>query len=215
MLNCQFCGKTFNSNKSLKRHEPKCEYIDLTCKFCGKICKNYASYIQHTSRCTSNPDRYVQSFSENTRKILAEQARNIVWTDEMRKKHSIAMKKAVENNPDSYSTSNVSGRVKNIEYNGNTFKGTWELQVAKSLDDANIKYTNSVYGIPYFWNETNSWHTYFPDFYLPEYDLYVEVKGYQRERDLDKWSSVENLIVLKGSEINALQKGKSIIEYIT
>lgn len=50
--------------------------------------------------------------------------------------------------------------------------------------------------------------TYFPDFYLPNLDLYIEVKGYERERDLAKWSQFpEKLIVLKKQEIEEIKKG--------
>lgn len=42
-------------------------------------------------------------------------------------------------------------------------------------------------------------------FYLPELDLYIEVKGYERERDLAKWKVVPNLRVFKLKEINAIK----------
>ena len=56
------------------------------------------------------------------------------------------------------------------------------------------------------WN--NSEHIYFPDFYLPEYNYYIEVKGYQRERDLYKWQSVEHLIIIKQKEIENIRNNK-------
>jgi len=49
-------------------------------------------------------------------------------------KQSLAMKKAVRENPDSYSKNNVCGRVKLYDYKGIKVKGTWELKVAKWLD---------------------------------------------------------------------------------
>jgi len=63
------------------------------------------------------------------------------------------MKKAVLKNPESYSANNVSGRTKNIKYKNTTLKGSWELLVAKWLDNNNIKWTNIIKGIPYIWNE--------------------------------------------------------------
>ena len=43
------------------------------------------------------------------------------------------------------------------------------------------------------------------DFYLPDFDLFIEVKGYQTERDLQKWGSVKNLVVFKLDEIKKIK----------
>jgi len=114
------------------------------------------------------------------------------------------MKRIVADDPESYSTNNVSGRVKNIEYNGYKVKGSWELIVAQVLDKYNITWTNNVSGYEYYWNGTK--HLYFPDFYLPEYNVFIEVKGYQRDRDLCKWKDFPyDLMILKENEINELK----------
>ena len=89
-----------------------------------------------------------------------------------------------------------------------TFKGTWELIVAEFLFENNIKFTNEVKPIEYLWSEDNKIHLYFPDFYLPEIDKFIEVKGFERQRDIDKWSSFENeesLIILKDNEIKQIK----------
>lgn len=33
---------------------------------------------------------------------------------------------------------------------------------------------------------------YTPDFYLPDLDLYIEVKGYETDKDRSKWSQFTN-----------------------
>lgn len=106
---------------------------------------------------------------------------------------------AVKRNPESYAASNVSGRTQIYDFDGLRFKGTWELKVAITLKSAGISYTNILDPIEYQWQ--NKPHLYFPDFYLIDYDLYIEVKGYERERDLAKWHGVKNLVVLKKPEI--------------
>lgn len=59
-------------------------------------------------------------------------------------------------------------------------------------------------GFDYIWNGEP---TYYPDFYLPEFDTYVEIKGYKTERDVAKWSHFpKKMIVLMKSEINLIQK---------
>jgi hypothetical protein len=147
-------------------------------------------------------------------RIAGKITNEIYWTDEKRKEHSIRMKEKVRSNPESYSSSNVSGRVKLYEYNGAKLKGTWELIIAKLLDEQQIKWTNKVTPIEYYWND--SWHLYFPDFYLIELDKYIEVKGYKRDRDEVKWSFVKKpLVLIQKNEIKALKsKEKNILEFI-
>lgn len=139
-------------------------------------------------------------------------------TEEYKLEQSKIMKEVVKNNPDSYSSKNVSGRVKNYKrlFYGEEFifKGKWELLVAEKLFESDIKFTNEIQPIEYFWEESGKNHLYFPDFYLPEIDLYIEVKGYQRDRDLDKWASLDNLIVLKEKEINMLKNNISMSNLI-
>ena len=83
--------------------------------------------------------------------------------------------------------------------------GTWELEVAMFLDRKNIRWTNIINPFQYFWDGKT--RNYFPDFYLDEYDLYIEVKGNQTDRDVAKWSVVKNLMIIKKSEIYNLKDG--------
>lgn len=164
--------------KLLKKIEP--------CKFCNKIPRKPDT---HADICRKNP---------NNKKTK-------IWTDEDRLKHSAIMKKVVEANPDSYSKNNVCGRVKIEEYNGESFHGKWEVMFAKWLDENGISWARKVEPLKYEWN--GKWHLYFPDFYLPEMDVYVEVKGYETERDRCKWKAVPNLIVIKQVDINKIKAG--------
>lgn len=137
-------------------------------------------------------------------KKSSKEINNEYWTEEKRKEHSLLMSKIVKERPDSYSKNNVSGRAKIIDYNGKKLKGKWELQIAELLDKYKIDWTNDIEPIPYFWN--NNWHLYFPDFYLIKQNKFIEVKGYERERDRKKWENVNNLIVIKEKEIEILKK---------
>ena len=205
------------------------EYI---CQYCGKQCKNANSLIQHEIRCKENPNKIDMSYiktghskghkgtnqfikakelglekpdiSEYTRYKIGTAWRGKQHTDEEKKKISEGIRKAIINNPESYSSSNVNGRIKHYEYNNVILDGKWELEVAKFLDTNNIKWEKPNKGIPYNWN--NSVHLYFPDFYLPEFNYYIEVKGYQRDRDINKWNAVDNLIIIKENEINEIRK---------
>jgi hypothetical protein len=207
----------------------------MNCKFCEKPCKNDNSLRNHERLCKKNPNKQevVSNFivynkkrkylnikgsnhytkakelglpkpliSEETRKKISETSKNRVWTEEQKRKHSESMKSAVKSYPDSYTKNNVVGRVKNIEYNGVKLKGGWEIIVAKWLDENNVRWEHETKSFDYEWNGIRK---YYPDFYLPDFDLFIEVKGYQTERDLHKWESVKNLVVFKLDEIKKIK----------
>lgn len=180
MFICQHCGLKFEGRQQMYGH----------------------SAVHTPRKPLSSEDK--RKLSEMGRKSMLKH-NSTYWTAENKKKHSDIMKQKVHDHPESYSSKNVSGRVKMLEYNGNVFKGNWEKTVAVYLDKNNIRWSNKIDPIKYHWN--NSIHLYFPDFYLPEYDLYVEVKGYERERDRCKWKAVPNLIVLKKEDIHQINKG--------
>jgi hypothetical protein len=134
----------------------------FNCKFCGKCWSSKRSKSFHENRCHENPNRIIGENQYTKAKklgidppILSEDSRDRIrkaaiiqsktrWTPEARKRHSDIMKRAVLNNPDSYSKNNVCGRVKIIDYRGYKLKGGWELIVAKWLDLNNIKWKTEV-----------------------------------------------------------------------
>ena len=79
--------------------------------------------------------------------------------------------------------------------------GNWEVEFAKLLDEKDIKwiYTNDKFDYVY----ENKIHKYNPDFYLPEFDTYIEIKGYPTKRDYAKWSTsnINNLNIFFGDDL--------------
>lgn len=62
-----------------------------------------------------------------------------------------------------------------INYKGIMLDSSWELALAKRLDDKNIKWIRPS-AIP--WIDKNGiTHNYFPDFYLPEHNLLLDPKN--------------------------------------
>ena len=64
--------------------------------------------------------------------------------------------------------------IKKILYNGIGMCSSWEVEYAKYLDKNNIKW---LYEPKRFYFKDC---TYLPDFYLPETDTYIEIKGWWR-----------------------------------
>ena len=197
----------------------------LNCKFCTKVCKSPNSLRNHERMCKLNENRKLPNIDYSTRKTsnqylkgtakplsvetlaLIRKNKAIYWTAERRAAQSELKKKTmpltVALHSDSYSSNNVCGRAKKSMYKDQLMHSSWELEVAMWFDDQNIKWSRTTPGFKYEWN--NSIRTYFPDFYLPEYDVYVEVKGYETDRDCCKWKAVPGLVVLKIKEVKQIR----------
>jgi hypothetical protein len=147
--------------------------------------------------------------SDDTKAKISKKLKGKKLTSDHKNNIKKGMMEAVKKYPESYSANNICGRTKQIEIidslgNNTKVNGKWELAVAKILNKYNIKWTNIIEPVPYFWN--NSWHLYFPDFYLIDLDLYLEVKGYERDRDIQKWNQFDKkLLIIKAENINNLE----------
>jgi len=103
---------------------------------------------------------------------------------------------------------NLGGNIskKHIYYNGVFLQSDYEVKIAKSLDDNKIKW---IRPIPFLWRDkVGKEHRYYPDFYLPDYLLYLDPKNdYLIKKDRDKIESVINqnkikLLVLNKNQLN-------------
>ena len=202
---------------------------------CPHCKKDFKGLLYHIKYCKDNPNRDIHpsfgkpgtnvylkakelglpkpEISEQTRLKISANSKNQIWTDERRKNHSETMKIVVKENPNSYNKNNVSGRVKLIEYNGTSLKGTWELKTAIWLDSLNVSWNHEVNPQKYYWND--DWHLYFPDFYLEKYNAHIEVKGYKTKRDDAKWAQFNGtLAIIDKNNIQILDSYKSIEHFI-
>ena len=95
-------------------------------------------------------------------------------SDETREKLSICRINFLENkNP----------HVKWFVVDGIKVQGSWEFKVATKLSDLGIKFSRRRL-------KYDNARTYTPDFYLDEYDIYIEVKGWLRDSDVVKYKKV-------------------------
>lgn len=123
------------------------------------------------------------------------------------KKHSIQIKKRYEQGwlP-------KAGRCKKIEYNSQiagiiTVDGTWELLVAKFLDTTGLQWDRNTRRFPYYFENVE--RNYTPDFYVKDFDVYIEVKGYKTLKDTAKWEQFKNkLLILQKNEIELIKQNK-------
>jgi hypothetical protein len=102
-------------------------------------------------------------------------------------------------------------RVKNCIGKEFNVRGTYELRVSEFLNDHNIIWVNDK-RLTYYDKDGCKKH-YIPDFYLPDYDYYLEPKGYYSDKNKEKMK-----LVLEQNEINLImvfeKDLKNLIEII-
>lgn len=242
-VNLKKCKQNISNanNKINKSNELR---DDLFCIYCGKQCKNLNSLKNHERLCKENPDRqilvsnfikwneyragkhlqkmsnqYIKAketgdiylVSDETRKKLSDAAKERVYTKEHREKLSKKMKEVAKDNPN-YSFAKNKYFKKEI-INGFRMDSSWESIFANYLNKNNIKWIKNKKSFKYIFE--NEEHSYYPDFYLEDFNLYVEIKGQETEKDKAKYKVVDNLLVLKAKEINEIQHNSfNIFEYI-
>jgi hypothetical protein len=207
---CKYCGRIANSRFSNNAHQ-------VLCKSNPNRIESYAENwteekrVKHSAIMKERNTNKLRIYSEEDRQKmgLRSKAHNAkYWTPEHRQEHSEKMSKVVLQRPESYSSKNVCGRTKGIPFldsygNHVVLNGKWELCVVEYFNNNNIKWTKKIDAFPYLWK--NTWHLYFPDFLLTEFDKYIEVKGFERERDRCKWRHFPHkLIILKQKEIKQI-----------
>lgn len=86
------------------------------------------------------------------------------------------------------------------DYAGNTMLSSWEVAVAAEFDRQGIDYEYEPKGF-----ELDG-VKYWPDFYLPEQDKYIEIKGFERQLSMDKaeeFSKAHDLEIWRTAEVEA------------
>ncbi len=107
------------------------------------------------------------------------------------------------------------GRCKKIDYTSPIagvikVDGTWELGVAQYLDKIGVKWKRNKKRFAYKYEGKERFYT--PDFYIEDIDIYLEVKGFETEKDRSKWNQFPHkLLVWKKEEIKAIKNGDDIL----
>ena len=95
-------------------------------------------------------------------------------------------------------------------YNGIWMDSSWEIIMAKRFDELKIKWerNNSIF---FLWVDVNNiQHKYYPDFYLPSLNKYIEVKGFWTTKIKDK---MDRVIKQNSFDLEILESVKVIKEW--
>ena len=210
-INSKQCAMTVRNTNPIRVQS----VISEQCVFCNKLYTSKIGLGNHQARCKANPNRKLQVQSEQAKLIskqkYAEWAINHYSDPANRLKVSSRMKQVVRDNPESYSSSNR-GRTKQIVYNGVKFQGQWELDFYMWCERSSIQVHRSTEWFDYEWNGQR---TYNPDFFLPELHVYVEVKGYETDRDRAKWECFpQPIIIVRRSEIERIRSNSFTVDML-
>lgn len=169
---------------------------EFICKFCGNHCKNGNSLRNHERLCKLNPERQESSWVKWNETHEAWNKGLTKETDERLKKFGEALSakykgteegKRIFGHPHTEETKRKMSELakqrhfggwhtsRTIEYKGIKLDSQYEFVVAKELDENQIKWERPSY---FIWkDDTGNEHRYYPDFYLPEYNVYLDPKN--------------------------------------
>ena len=210
---CRFCGRECKNANSLRNHERLCKENPNKQEMYWLEYGGFSKYnekIKNGEIKRKPSNQYIKSeelglpkpiISDETRKKIGDGWRGKKHTPEQLQKLSQSMTKVAKDNPN-YSFSTISKRYKKSIYKGFHMDSSWELIFAQYLDKYNIKWVKNSKGFQYIWDSRE--RTYYPDFYLEDYDLYIEIKGHETERDKVKYMVIDNLITLYGDTIEVI-----------
>lgn len=221
---------------NINKHNCKVEKDNTVyyCKFCNKPCVGKNSLVQHEIRCKENPNKIKRRCNFNyPGKVIWNKGLNKETDKRVKKGYETRRKNYIDGKFKNWSeglTKETDARIKNSSikiqnticekikndewhnsynlsyaYKNYLFDSSWEVLFAKFLDEHNILWIrNNKISFDYIYE--NSMHKYYPDFYLPDYDLYIEIKGLYTDKDICKWESfTKNIDIYDSKDLYELK----------
>lgn len=100
-----------------------------------------------------------------------------------------------------------------IEYNGNIFQSSWEVEIAKFLDDNNVRWSQPKKRLQWFDTTLNKKRTYLPDFLLDNHAVFLDVKNpFKQKQDADKLNQLCNKFTLVVGDIDTIKNYVATME---
>lgn len=229
---CPICNRQIANNsynKHVAAHSKPSRYLrpldhdDLNCKYCDKLCKNRKSLAQHEIRCKSNnstlkvvvpgnklshtawnkgltkeTDERVAKTAESVSKTLQQKvsegwkpffATDDYWTDEMRAQRSAEKVQLFIEHPELHPNRRLASN-KAMNYP--------EQVAAAWLSDHNISYE-------YQYKTAFNNKSRYVDFYVADYDLYIEIDGEYWHADSQDKDAAKDLFALQSQGISTLR----------
>jgi len=217
---------------NFQRHVEACSgsyqpFKKLTdCKYCSITLEKFetANRANHIRWCDLNPKRSEYKTANNGSQLRTPEAlfkraegikkahaegkyKNLDYSWNKGRKHTEETKEHLRNKALASKHRRLVRSVRDyVKRDGTIVKldSSWEESLAKRLDQLNIEWIRPDNPIPWVDNKGKT-HNYFPDFYLPEYDLFLDPKNsYARANQKEKLdiltTQMKNLIIIKTLE---------------
>lgn len=204
----------------------------VICEKCGRELKSEYGYSRHIRSCDGDPTPYYKrrkygthkdqgdwqrgkTFAERFGESKALQIRSTIskkhvnsWdqmNEEQRNSQREKCRRAIQQRYDA-GWMPKAGRSQKYPFRDFTVDGTWELIFCEWADRLEVSFDRNRDRFRYEYAGKLRWYT--PDFKLDE-TTYVEVKGYETEKDRKKWNAFPHtLIVLKQDQIKRMKENR-------
>jgi len=212
--NCEKCGNEFKSYSS---------------RFCSRSCANGHSVSEEQKLKTSNTlscqKRKANSYSLNridksckycgklTQSINDKPTKSYCTPKCPESKAATSQKLSIALKGKSGGYREKGGRGKGCYYKEVWLDSTWEFALAQKLDELSVQWERDTGKHRFDYIDANGKvRNYYPDFFIPSLDLYIEVKGYWTSETRHKMLSVKErhkhvkfLVLESLEEIKSLQ----------
>ena len=197
-MNKCICGKSFLKGQSFNGHKSRCK---IHLESVGKT-------IKHSKRKACSVEQKKKISLAVKKFYIDKKPTGIASSPEKEEERKRKISESMKKNTNAGGLRLGSGRGIKTWYlshiAGNVYlRSSYELEYAKYLDAMNIKWKQNTESFIYIWK--NDKHKYYPDFYLIDENLYIEIKGYETEKDIAKWKYFpHSLKILKLKDLKEL-----------
>jgi hypothetical protein len=205
---CNICQKTFLGPRALKSHNTQ---VHININRDNSKRGGPKGKVPWNKGLTKEADFRVLKNSISCSKTLKEQVEKGLYIP--RRMGQLARDRLSEKQ----SLNNSGGKCKWYNVNGVKVQGSWERDIALKLSEMQIEWVKPKTNKFIFkYKINNKTKSYSPDFYLPKFDVYLEIKGYWWGNDRVKMKLIKEqyptkkIVIIEKEEYKKILNGELV-----